>query len=242
MKFALIILLLFCPLCFKGQIIQLQRVDVESDFGDLMIAKLFDRTNPAETQSIFYIKEILKVDWLGDEYIPKVMKIYSDSTHIIEFNKLNENSVLRIQIDSVGGYLDICGLHTILTDTIKISDLKLVQNSLPLIAVVDIGYRKHPERRDSLNPKRSLLKREIIRKGNENDSTLTYSFTINGTKYSADLIIEESLQSIHYSGVTRLKWYNLRYKLYGRSPKRYISWSGSVYELYKFWAGKLELH
>lgn len=162
------------------------------------------------------------------------------TTDYIRLDNPSDKSFLRIQVDTEEGYIEISGLNKIKRDTITISNLVLIENVLYQGTENYIGYYKTHNK--SNTREKTRFSTETIRNPNTSETNKDYSFSLNDSTVMVTLSFKRIKEKqLSYNGIKCYWWYKFRTKLFGREPKRYTRFGGSIYTVKDVWFGKLEL-
>ncbi len=232
MNYKLILtILLICSLKITfGQVLKIERTDLAHYFKSDLNVLYFSDGAPMHQSLFFFPTSSIQFD------------TNEIGTKFLNLKNLNDRSVLRIQVDSDNGYVDIIGLDKLKEDTITLSNLYVIQNQLYQGSLYSVSYHKFPEKRNSSDQKSNDILRETNREAITNDTNKVYSFTLNDSVISAHLkTVRNTIHTSTTYGKSHLWWYRLRHSILGREPKRYTDFKGHYYTIQDIWVGVVNL-
>lgn len=221
----------------KQYVLILATTLIQYSYGQVLIADKEIQTEISnDTLLIHYYENGLELFATSD-----VILTNQNPLKNIKLKGLNDSSLLQVQTDTKGGYIEIKGLTDYKTDTIKISGLRLIENSLDHFKKQQINYYRAYSDRDSFEYLRSKQSQIMIHKGHDLDSVKDYNLSINDTTYNLKLTIQDKIiDRFHFNGASRK--YKRHYKIFGHEPKKYKKLGGETWIIQPVWTGMLNLN
>ena len=117
---------------------------------------------------------------------------YDDYGLTCKLNILNDSSTLQISIDKKGGFLEICNIYQLISDTLRISKVFVFDKLYPDTNWTTTDY--FFIQKDSLADHfKTTKKYKIDRISKKNSNPITTSYFINGKKYFCDGVWNTSI-------------------------------------------------